>query len=186
MSGMRFEQDGHLGALYEDDAKILEAFGTAFNAAYPDLATDTLQGTLLVRQANRLAEAPNGYTLDRRVIDMKADEPIANRSAGCGNDGLTCLAGVHGYANAWFDRAGSTTCSPYYRQYGKYEPSCAGRCGSGCLSWDRNYTQDCFDHDWCTKIISGAGALGNDSNCGDEFWNADDDYAKTFFPVCGN
>jgi hypothetical protein len=184
MVGMRFEQDGHLGALYEDDRKILEAFSGAFEAAHPDFI-DTLQGTLLVRQTNRLAEAPNGYTLDKRVIDMRTvEDPIVNTGATCSNDGLTCLPGVHGMAYAYFDRSGAT-CERHWRQYGKYEPSCAGRCGSGCNSWDRNYTQDCFDHDWCTKIISGAGGLGSDPNCGDEFWHADDDYAKTFFPVCG-
>jgi hypothetical protein len=187
LAGMQFSQDGHLNALYEEDRRILDAFSVAFADAYPDLIEGSLQGKLLVRHTDRLADAPNGYTLDHRVIDMAAvSGPIVNRGASCSNDGITCLPGVHGYTNAYFDRSGGA-CTAYYRQYGKYEPSCAGRCGSGCKSWDRNYTQDCHDHDWCTKIVSGAGGTGSDPNCGDEFWHADDDYVVTYYPYyCGN
>ena len=96
LAGGPFSQDGGLGALYADDIAALIALRDAIGATHPELI-DSLHGKLLVRHADRMAEAPEGYTLDRRVIDMSTlSAEVSDRAGSCGNDGNTRLPGIGG------------------------------------------------------------------------------------------
>ena len=54
---------------------------------------------------------------------------------------------------------------------------CMGRCGGGC-GWGAPsaWTKDCMDHDQCSWENGSSGGA-SDSNCGDEFNEAADDWA---------
>ncbi|MEM1202416.1 MAG: hypothetical protein AAGN66_04240 [Acidobacteriota bacterium] len=58
---------------------------------------------------------------------------------------------------------------------------CKGHCGGGCPSGDREYTQDCLNHDACVGE-EGACAACPVGVCGDEWWAASDDYVSA--PSC--
>jgi hypothetical protein len=49
-----------------------------------------------------------------------------------------------------------------------------GECGSG-ITGIGTYTYDCGDHDRCGRVHGGSW-LPWDGNCGDEYWDADDDF----------
>ncbi|WP_416900864.1 hypothetical protein [Micromonospora echinospora] len=51
---------------------------------------------------------------------------------------------------------------------------CMGKCGGGCFIIT-GYTYDCADHDRCGRVHGGS-TNPWDSNCGDEYWEADDDF----------
>lgn len=54
---------------------------------------------------------------------------------------------------------------------------CHGKCGAGCIFTRQGpYTRDCAEHDDCIADHDGSGGNYNDSNCGDEFGDADDDF----------
>jgi hypothetical protein len=58
---------------------------------------------------------------------------------------------------------------------GLFSPDCLGRCGSGCgILHIGTYSYDCGDHDRCGRR-HGSSTNPFDSECGDEFWEADDD-----------
>lgn len=55
---------------------------------------------------------------------------------------------------------------------------CLGRCGSGCpgiFTLASAWTKDCLDHDQCGRVLGGS-TNPFDSNCGDEYAQAADDY----------
>lgn len=182
-----YSEDGHLNALQAEDLAALIAMRDAVAAARPDLL-ESLHGKVLVRHADRMAEAPIGLTLDRRVVDMAA--ATASRfqdradADGCGGDGATCLWGTNGWDYAVYDPGNDGTCVWKWAQYGENQANCSGRCGAGCNHWfDDDYTWDCFDHDRCVDHYGGSTMSGN-ANCGDEFWDAADDYALTYGAWC--
>lgn len=51
---------------------------------------------------------------------------------------------------------------------------CMGKCGGGCFIIT-GYTYDCADHDRCGRAHGGS-TNPWDSECGDEYWEADDDF----------
>ena len=51
---------------------------------------------------------------------------------------------------------------------------CVGECGPGCNGLNI-YTYDCGDHDRCARVHGGAWNPW-DADCGDEYWDADDDF----------
>jgi hypothetical protein len=182
-----YSEDGNLNALQAEDRAALLAMRDAVMAAHPELI-ETLHGKVLVRHADRMAEAPIGLTLDRRVVDMAA--ATASRfqdradADGCGGDGATCLWGTNGWDYAVYDPGNDGTCVWTWAQYGENQANCSGRCGAGCNHWfDDDYTWDCFDHDRCVDHYGGSTMSGN-PNCGDEFWDAADDYALTYGAWC--
>ena len=65
LAGGAFTQDGGLGALYADDVAALIGLRDAIGATHPELI-DTLHGKLLVRHADRMAEAPVGWWSTQR------------------------------------------------------------------------------------------------------------------------
>lgn len=55
---------------------------------------------------------------------------------------------------------------------------CMGRCGGACGGWAPSaWAKDCLDHDICIVDQDGSNNFSNDTNCGDEFNQAADDYA---------
>lgn len=174
-------EDGHLDALAQADIDALlalrDALGSPERMALP-------HGELLLRHLDWLADAPADLVLGYHVIERATTGRF--RSATCNDDGLTCLAGTNGTATAYYDKSGGACTLVTNQTYGTNQGWCRGRCGAGCPGWwfpDDDYTQDCFDHDTCVDKL-GAGNLGNDPNCGDEFWEAADDYVATFFDAC--
>lgn len=187
MGAQVVESDGHLNALYPEDRAALIAMRDALMEARPEI-TDQLHGLLLVRHADRLAEAPTGVTLDRRVVDIAAvaGDSFRDRADadGCGEDGAVCLWGTDGWDYAVYDPGNDGTCVWRWAQYGESQANCSGRCGAGCNHWfDDDYTWDCFDHDRCVDHYGGS-SMWDNSNCGDEFWEADDDYWYTYGAWC--
>ena len=187
LGAQTYRDDGHLNALDADDLAALLALRDAVAEARPDLL-ETLHGKLLVRHADHMAEAPVGLTLGTKFVDMAA--ATASRfedradADGCGGDGATCLWGTDGWDYAVYDPGDNGTCVWRWAQYGESEANCSGRCGSGCYHWfDDDYTWDCFDHDRCVDAYGGSTLSGN-PNCGDEFWDAADDYAVTYGAWC--
>jgi hypothetical protein len=75
------------------------------------------------------------------------------------------------------------------RNVGPCTKNCKGRCGPGCGAGapDGGYTRDCAEHDQCCRIHGGCGNPW-DGQCGDEFFDADDDYfnSRKTCDGCGN
>ncbi|HUQ06795.1 MAG TPA: hypothetical protein VM261_30035 [Kofleriaceae bacterium] len=187
LGAQTYSDDGHLNALDQADLAALLALRDAVAEARPDLL-ETLHGKLLVRHADRMAEAPVGVTMGKHFVDIAST--VASRfqdradADGCGGDGSTCLPGTNGWDYAVYDPGNDGTCVWRWAQYGENEANCSGRCGAGCNHWfDDDYTWDCFDHDRCVDHYGGSTGSGN-SNCGDEFWDASDDYAVTYGAWC--
>ena len=186
LGAQTFSSDGYGHGMFEDDVAALAALRDAFADAYPELVLDTLHGKLLARHADWLAGAPEGLTLARLDVDMTAVAPkVAKADAdGCGGDGATCFPGTNGWDYAVYDPGSDGTCQWTWENYGENAPNCQGRCGDGCNHWfDDDYTWDCLDHDICVKRYGGSELSGN-SNCGDEFWDASDDYVLTYGAWC--
>ncbi len=186
-----FIDDGHATAIFEDDIAVLLALRDALATEHPEIA-GTLQGTLLARHTDRVAEAPAGIVLARQEISMRPVSPPRVRDPkllgadadGCGGDGATCLPGTNGWDYAVYDPGDNGTCVWQWAQYGENQSQCSGRCGAGCNHWfDDDYTWDCFDHDRCVDSYGGSTMSGN-ANCGDEFWDAADDYVLTYGSWC--
>lgn len=59
---------------------------------------------------------------------------------------------------------------------------CMGECGPGCNGID-TYTYDCGDHDRCGRVHGGA-TNPYDSECGDEYFDADDDFLLATINRC--
>ncbi|WP_219973691.1 hypothetical protein [Rubrobacter xylanophilus] len=76
-------------------------------------------------------------------------------------------------------------CFASYRVYaGPGSGECLGKCGPGCnrvLTW--GWTQDCLDHDVCSRSHNSTSGF-RDPNCGDEWWEADEDYLNTVKGAC--
>jgi hypothetical protein len=58
---------------------------------------------------------------------------------------------------------------------GKDGDHCRGGCGPGCTNL-HIYTYDCGDHDWCIYYHGGSAVTPLNSDCGDEYGDAADDF----------
>lgn len=123
-------------------------------------------------------------------------------------DGTLARRKLQGYN--WHDSSRCLTAgrryTGYFTDYGLYRRDgekhswrhtvggrqCIGRCGSGCnCNWwfcDDDYMQDCFDHDLCLKYQRRENRkysnYGDDKHCGDEWWEAVDDWFLTMDDYC--
>ncbi|MCH2191835.1 MAG: hypothetical protein MK188_13000 [Gammaproteobacteria bacterium] len=62
---------------------------------------------------------------------------------------------------------------------------CMGRCGAACGGWlPSAWTKDCLDHDICIVDQNGQNGGAGDTNCGDEFRQAADDYITGVIRGC--
>lgn len=64
--------------------------------------------------------------------------------------------------------------------------NCVGRCGPGCgVTGGGPYTKDCLEHDHCVGHDSAAACCADDPKCGDEFFEAEDDFLFGVFNCNG-
>jgi hypothetical protein len=185
-----FTEDGGFGVLDTGHLHALLALRDAMIAADPAFVIDRLEGRLVMRYADHLAEAPVGYELAAREVVFatgveRVDRPASADADGCGGDGVSCFSGTKGYAPAIYDQGQGSdgVCTSITAKYGD-GGSCPGRCGAGCNWLDHDYTWDCLDHDKCLDQYGGSSASPNNPNCGDEFTEAVDDWAATMGPLC--
>ncbi|WP_236606378.1 hypothetical protein [Sandaracinus amylolyticus] len=110
---------------------------------------------------------------------LAVDDPSAPEALHCqyGNeDGIWRLPGCNGVHWAWAEHDATNHClraenSPY----GTGTDGCSGRCGITCNSSWNLFTWDCLEHDDCS-IDHGGGTNPWDASCGDEYWEAADDW----------
>lgn len=77
--------------------------------------------------------------------------------------------------NAWVVHDADSHCFLGETIYvGPASYDCMGKCGGGCFIIT-GYTYDCADHDRCGRAHGGSTDPW-DSECGDEYWEADDDF----------
>jgi len=100
-------------------------------------------------------------------------------SAGEKDEGITCL-NKGSTVKAIYDKGSNGTVIQTNIKVGNgYKGGeCMGRCGGGCDKWwaASAWAKDCLDHDICIVDQNGKNDLANDTNCGDEFVHAADDY----------
>jgi hypothetical protein len=192
--------DGHNGALYADDLAALKAFMGSLEKLYNGEHPASLHEDVLVRRVSFWSEAPPGLTMPAR--DIKAEDktgikqipngvptteeqataigPEANHQGG-DEDGIWYIK-CYGYSTAVHDSNGH--CKDWESIYGgKNSTDCHGKCGGGCGFGTAGYTYDCHDHDRCGRVHGGS-TNPWDSECGDEYWEADDDYARSIIGKC--
>lgn len=94
------------------------------------------------------------------------------------NEGITCVS-IGSTVTAEYDKGTNGTLVRTSIRVGEsYKGgNCMGRCGASC-GWGAPsaWTKDCLDHDICVVDQGGKNDLANDTNCGDEFNHAADDY----------
>ncbi len=155
---------GHKEA-FLDLGKELSAF------LFKDGSTNdfTMVEFTLLRLLEYWAKSPNYYKYQK--ISIKGN--IMNGIKGS-NEGVTCIR-KNTYVTAVYDNAGGREFRDRKLVNGD---RCLGRCGSGCpgiFTLASAWTKDCLDHDQCGRVLGGS-TNPFDSNCGDEYAQAADDY----------
>ncbi|MBI2389502.1 MAG: hypothetical protein HYV09_07890 [Deltaproteobacteria bacterium] len=118
-----------------------------------------------------IAAAKDGKCVDATGAPTTAVGSEANFCNQSNEDGIWY---IRCNANSWAVHDSSGHCLSGESVYaGKYSTDCLGKCGPGCTG--AGYTYDCLDHDRCGRIHGGSTNPG-DGNCGDEYWEADDDF----------
>lgn len=190
--------DGGGAVVFPEDRKALSGLVRRLERTLPATAT----ADFLERLVNFLSQAPAGVVLDRHEIRLSdthgVESPISrDGSSGLGpdslfskvqvgaeacqvdgEDGVRYLAGGCSwlYYNSYHDA--DNHCNGNYPTYAgcSQSGSCLGRCGGGCGGGgDGSYTTDCKDHDQCCRTHGGCTNPWA-ADCGDEYWDADDDY----------
>lgn len=170
----QMDLDGH-GALLSNDEKdvLLTAGRDIFTYVNKTEGNVNYAEFSLVRLMEYWSKAPTNFIYNRRSI---APQITTNAQGRLGNEGVTCIR-KNTYVTAEYDdsrgrqsdrvRVGSKARSGY---------GCMGRCGGDC-GWGAPsaWTKDCMDHDQCSNVNFSSGGSG-DSNCGDEFNEAADDW----------
>lgn len=171
--------DGHQNVLSSAQKEVLASFSNQFGTA------------LLNNQDN----TPDDFEIGRmeysflRTLEFWSQAPVgfvhqhqtarANIVAkGLGNDGITCIQRNSTYTLRYTNRNNQVISKRRRAGYnggGTY--GCMGRCGANCgRSWIPSaWTLDCFEHDQCSLDNNASGG-GSDPNCGNEYWEASDDY----------
>lgn len=139
---------------------------------------------LLYRRIAYWSEAPVGTTFGVRQFGPPRHDFGQGRGA-VGRDGAAALACQRSDENGitYFncnrspqvechDAGHCFTCAS--RPAGRNASDCPGECGPGCNGLNV-YTWDCLDHDYCCRFHGGC-LNPWDSECGDEYREADDDF----------
>lgn len=170
--------DGHNAVLSQEQKELLLSFsnqlGEALVNSNGNSSTDFEMGWMeyaFLRTVEFWSQAPTGFVHDYRT-------QLATVAKSTGNDGVTCIKRGSSYTLSYTDRNNRVirkSRTAGYNGGGSY--SCMGRCGAACGSWwaASAWTLDCFEHDQCS-LDYGASGGGNDPNCGDEWWEASDDW----------
>lgn len=116
-------------------------------------------------------------------VDMEAQALVvyAGRVAAPGacqqddEDGIAYMSCATTSRTLWHDA--DSHCFQSERIWsGPDSDDCLGRCGPGCGLWGGGvYSYDCGEHDRCGRVHGGS-VNPWDSECGDEYWEADDDF----------
>jgi len=143
---------------------------------------DGLEGELsyteyaIIRMMEYWSNAPEGYSYNKvEVPSPYTDKQLAGR---LGNEGITCIR-RGSFVNAEYDDSrGRRTDRVKVGSKARNGYDCMGRCGADCGRWwiPSSWTKDCMDHDQCSNVNNSSGG-SSDSNCGDEFNEAADDWA---------
>jgi hypothetical protein len=189
----RARTDGHGGVVTLQDRQALAALYERMRGglvAAPGATASQKEPpheALLLRRIAYWSEAPVGTTLGAREFGPPSARFAPQRPApgGGGHTAAAALACQMPDENgiAYFncnvspqvechDASHCFTCAS--RPAGRYAADCPGECGPGCNGLNI-YTWDCLDHDYCCRIHGGC-LNPWDSECGDEFFEADDDF----------
>ena len=183
-------EEGGANLLHGEDLSALLELRDAVNFHHPKAVQGTLQGLFLSRHADWLADAPEGYEVQTRSVDVSdrlaqhaRDNIKGGISANSTNDddaNTTCLRPGLVYT-AFFDAGNGGTQWTWNRTANS--GSCLGRCGAGCNIFDTDLMLDCFEHDTCVDHFGGS-VLGGNPDCGDEFNHAVVEYTVTLGAWC--
>ncbi len=164
--------DGYNAILTEDQKEALLALGEELSEyLFKDESVDNFMMTeyTLLRLLEYWAKSPANYKYQKNQILTNRDTGIKGT-----NEGITCIR-KNTYVTAVYDDAGGKE----YRDRKLVNGNrCLGRCGSGCpgiFTLASAWTKDCLDHDQCGRVLGGS-TNPFDSNCGDEYAQAADDY----------
>lgn len=186
--------DGHDNSLTRDELQALSKTSDKIaQALFPELEdgdeikVNAVQNTVVTVLAHWSA-APANYP-----IGTKGE--IGGLEKGTGNNGISCVRRGSWYWIAFdddriVDQTPGNTTTLYKEVDGDGGPlglACIGRCGGRCGGWWvfwSTWSLDCFEHDWCYSYHR-AGTGAGDMTCGDEWWEASDDYTFGFLSGCG-
>jgi len=183
--------DGHDGALAVEDREAMIALEQALQPAIAFDASTPPHELALVRASMQLSDGPVGLAFTPRVVamtDASTSRDLGTTASydGCyvgGEDGIWYLPACNAWNLAEHDADGGGHCMIGQWIYsGPYAWECMGRCGSGCGY--PAYTYDCLDHDQCCSEHGGCWDGGNPA-CGDEYWEAADDWWGAWWTNCG-
>lgn len=194
---------GHGRALFAEHRNALIGLARQIDAAIPagDRAL-TPQEDLLRRVVFLWAEAPAGLALEDRTVSAPAPAKSGVRQAlglsegtsapgteaSCyvsDGDGIRYFACSYHYDTVCHDADNGGHCWGCESVPVGCGGNCLAECGPGC-SGTNAVTWDCGDHDRCCQAHGGC-LNPFDSNCGDEYGDAADDFlfASANCPNCG-
>lgn len=167
------ELDGKNAVLTLDQKEILLNLGEKISSYlfHDETFNDfTMAEFTLLRLLEYWAKSPSGYPYAKRSVKSVVNPDFALKSS---DEGISCIK-KNTYVTAEYDDD-SGNVSESILVNGS---DCIGRCGSGCgsfFSWASAWTKDCLDHDRCGRV-NGGSSDPFDSECGDEYNEAADDY----------
>lgn len=157
-----------------------------------------LQATEAASADGRMAELGVGDVMACRSDALAAGEFVSLRACYRGDeDGLyrlTCETKNHNESHDAEGGSGGGHCFQTRLVYsGPCSGGCLGQCGADCYGRGTfgGYYQDYLDHDRCSQHHDASGRPFDD-HCGDEYREADDDFARAlnnyrkYGPNCGN
>ncbi len=171
--------DGNNSALTKDQKYAMFEFAMEIQRYLDARGTDTTVGEYqLVMMTGYWSKAPEGYVYGKRSY-----APEKGISA---NEGIKCIKKGTWVTAQYDDSRGDHSTSIQVGSTGKNRSgqtvanyACMGRCGPGCGTWASlasAWCKDCMDHDECSVKNNSSGGA-SDSNCGDEFNEAMDDWS---------
>ncbi len=180
--------DGHNATLTGEQKSALLTLAqdlyTYLSARKSDISAHEFS---LIRLAEYWAEAPDGYVYGSREVrgGINGIEHLAQAAASCSkNEGITCIRKNTWVTAVYDDSKGCHSESVLVGSTARPGYECMGRCGGGC-GWGApsSWTKDCMDHDQCSNKNYSSGG-GSDSNCGDEYNEAMDDWTWGVWRGC--
>ncbi len=124
----------------------------------------------LLRLLEYWAKSPNNYKYTKVKVKSPKNVTTDLKSR---NEGVTCIRKNTIVTVSYDDDRGDINEDVLVNG-----DRCIGRCGSGCpgtFTLASAWTKDCLDHDRCGRV-NGGSANPFDRECGDEYFEAADDY----------
>ena len=141
----------------------------------------SLAESSLVRLLGYWSQAPTNYQYGLRQVKGE----ISQGDAQLRNEGITCVKKGRTYTTEYDDSRGSHNDAVTVGSKARAGYGCMGRCGADCGNWwiPSSWTKDCLDHDQCSNVNYSSGG-SSDTNCGDEFDEAADDWTFGVWAGC--